>query len=176
VARTLQRTAGFPLLSASEHVEVGMAVTRRHGGVVRSLLGTPRARAERRETRRRAREILRLVDIDPSARSADLSAGEMRLLGVATAVASSPRVLLLDEPSTGMSRPEAERLAGLVRELRARGAAIVMVEHDFPLVTALADRVTVLDAGTVIAEGSPEEVARDPAVLRAYLGSPEGAA
>jgi branched-chain amino acid transport system permease protein len=176
VARTLQRTAGFPLLSASEHVEVGMAVTRRHGGVVRSLLGTPRARAERRQTRRRALAILGRVDIDPTARSTDLSAGEMRLLAVATAAASSPQVLLLDEPSSGMSRPEVERLARLVREMRGRGTAIVMVEHDFPLVAALADRVTVLDAGRVIAEGPPEEVAQDPAVLSAYLGSPEGAA
>ena len=116
------------------------------------------------------------MGIDPSRTSADLSAGELRLLAVATAAASSPRVLLLDEPSSGMSPPEAERLTGLVRELRGRGTAIVMVEHDFPFVTALADRVTVLDAGRVIAEGSPEEVARDPAVLSAYLGSPEGAA
>ena len=103
-------------------------------------------------------------------RAGSLEAGDRRLLVVATAAASFPSVLLLDEPSAGMTPPEEDRLERLVRSLSSAGVAVVMVEHDFPLVARIADRATVLDAGRVLASGSPAEVRALDDVRAAYLG------
>jgi branched-chain amino acid transport system ATP-binding protein len=91
---------------------------------------------------------------------------------LATACAAEPSYLLLDEPSAGMSRPEVDRVAGLLRDLRGRGVGILLVEHNVGLVRRVADRVTVLDAGRVVAAGPPEEVTSDPKVIEVYLGTP----
>jgi ABC-type branched-subunit amino acid transport system ATPase component/ABC-type branched-subunit amino acid transport system permease subunit len=176
VARTLQRTTVVGALPALDHVEAGTLAARRFAGAVRSALATPRARRERAEARRHAVTLLRLVGLEhrdgvPAER---LDGAEQRLLAVATACASRPSVVLLDEPAAGLAPAEADRLTGLLRRLRDAGVAVVLVEHDFPLVMEVADRVTVLDAGRVIASGPPAAVAADPAVVDAYLGAGVG--
>jgi ABC-type branched-subunit amino acid transport system ATPase component len=173
VVRVPQRTVVAPDLTALDHVALGAAARRRHGGAFRSMLLTPKARAEDGRVRARAANLLEELDLlDVAGRRAGrLGAGERRLLMLATALASDPAVLLLDEPAAGMSVEETERLANALVTLRSRGIGILLVEHDFPLVLRLADRVTVLDAGRVIALGPPAEVARDPEVVEAYLGA-----
>ncbi|HEX9823864.1 MAG TPA: branched-chain amino acid ABC transporter ATP-binding protein/permease [Actinomycetota bacterium] len=176
VARMPQGTALAMSLSVLDHVALGATVRRRHAGAFRTLLATPKARAEDREVRDRAAGILARVGLgSKAALPVDrLDAGERRLLMLATVWASEPRAVLLDEPAAGMSVEETERLASAVGDLRRHGVGILLVEHDFPLVLRLADRVTVLDAGRVIALGPPSEVARDPEVVEAYLGTAAG--
>jgi branched-chain amino acid transport system permease protein len=151
VARTLQATATFGELTALEHVLVGSAARRRHGGLVRTLFATPKARAEAGRFEAEARGLLERVGL---AARADTPAGELthaeqRLLSVATAAATGAGVLLLDEPSAGAARGDVARLATVLRGLAADGAAVLVVEHDLGLVRSVADRVVALDAGSV---------------------------
>jgi len=104
-------------------------------------------------------------------RAGDLSYGEQRRVEIARALASEPRVLILDEPTAGMNPPEAERVADLVRKVAAEGRAVLLVEHNVRLVMALCDQITVINFGKVIARGTPAEIGRDPAVIAAYLGA-----
>jgi branched-chain amino acid transport system permease protein len=173
IVRTLQQTRVFPELTALQHVLTGTVARRSFGGAWRTLLSTPLARREQDEEREHAREALRLVGLIEAAETAvsRLSRGDQRLLILATAIVSNPRVLLLDEPSAGMSPDESGRLAQILQDLRNRGVALLLVEHNLRLVRSVAERVTVLDAGRVIAEGSPDEIGRDPVVQRVYLGS-----
>jgi branched-chain amino acid transport system ATP-binding protein/branched-chain amino acid transport system permease protein len=159
VVRTLQSTAAFAHLTVLENVLVGAGLRAEHGGALRTLAATPAARAEDAATRTAARTALDEVGL---AWAADLPAGELaapeqRLLGVAAALATRPRALLLDEPSAGASRNDATRLAALLERLRARGVAVLLVEHNLQLVRAVADRVLVMSAGAVVAEGRPED-------------------
>ena len=172
LVRTLQRVTVVPTLTVRENVEVGATARRRHGGGMRSLTLTPLARVEARTVAAEADALLALVGLEHAAHRypRELSGTEQRLVMVAAACASFPRLLLLDEPSAGMSRPELEHLVILLQELRSQGLAIMLVEHNLRLVRLLADRVTVLDAGQVIAQGTPDEVSRDQAVIEAYLG------
>jgi branched-chain amino acid transport system ATP-binding protein len=101
----------------------------------------------------------------------DLSHGQQRVLGIAVALAAKPRLLLLDEPFTGMTAGEKDALVAMIRAIRDRGTTIVLVEHDMRAVMQLCDRITVLNFGKVIAEGTPEEVRRHPEVMAAYLGA-----
>jgi branched-chain amino acid transport system ATP-binding protein len=173
VVRTIARTTVFDAMTASEHVMVGMATRRRYGGLTRTVAATPLSRAETAVLRVRARTALAEAGLaDRAETPTDLLDGaEQRLLMVLTAFASDPRLLLVDEPSTGLSAQNAERMAALLKHIRASGVTLVLVEHNLHLVRTLADRVTVLDAGRVIAEGTPAEVAEDPLVQDAYLGS-----
>jgi branched-chain amino acid transport system permease protein len=173
IVRTLQRTAVFPDLTAVEHVAAGTLPSRRHGGTVRSVAATPKARAEGAEMRRRSAGLLAATGLGDLADrpGARLNGADQRLLMLATALGSRPGILLLDEPSSGMSLEETERLSDLLRDLRARGFGLLLVEHNLPLVRTVADRVTVLDAGRIIAAGTPDEVVADPAVREAYLGA-----
>jgi branched-chain amino acid transport system permease protein len=172
LVRTLQANAVFPQLTALENAMVGASLRRRHGGALRSLLATPKARAEARETKERALEALVAVGLEDRAHepASTLAGSEQRLLMIASALATEPRILLLDEPSAGASSADLERLAGILARLRSDGFAVLAVEHNLRLVRRVADEVVVLHAGAPLASGTPEDVARDPAVRAAYLG------
>ena len=172
IARTLQATAVFGPLTALESVLVGVAGRRRFGDLGRTLLATPRHRVESEAARAAGLEALEAVGLGARAdeRADLLTATEQRLLMIATAVATAPRVLLLDEPAAGIGPAELPRLAAAVASLRDRGLGLLVVEHNLRLVRTIADRVTVLDAGRAIAAGLPDEVGSDPAVRAAYLG------
>jgi branched-chain amino acid transport system permease protein len=170
VTRTSQHTALMPRLAADRQIAVGArgGVAARYA-VVRHLLATPSSRApdERTPAALELTGLDHVVGADPGR----LSVGDQRLLQVARAVATGADVLLLDEPAAGMTAAERGRLAVVLRRLAANGAAVLLVEHDMRLVGQVADRVTVLDVGRVIATGSPDAVRADPAVRRAYLGT-----
>jgi branched-chain amino acid transport system permease protein len=171
IARTFQRPAVSPAPTALQHAMSGME-SRRGGGFVRTLLATPGARAEERDAARDAADLLEATGLGAHAsmRAGDIDVAERRFVQIARALASQPRVLILDEPSAGLV-PRAEvRLLALLRRACDEGLTVVLVEHHLPLVRAIADRVTVLDAGARIAEGTPAEIAADPAVQAAYLG------
>jgi branched-chain amino acid transport system permease protein len=173
VVRTLQSSAAFGELTALENVLVGAGLHSVDASGVRSTFATPLARADEAELRRVARAALDEVGLDWAAElpAAELSGPEQRLLGVAAALASRPRVLLLDEPSAGSSLADVNRLAGVVTDLRDRGVAVLLVEHNLRLVRSVADRVVVMAAGSVIASGGPAAVATDADVRAAYLGT-----
>lgn len=174
VARTPQRTVALAGATVARQVAVGArGGTRVPGEVARHLLATPSSRAADRLRDRLVRSALRRTGLDAVAdrRPAALTVGEQRLLQVARVVATGAGVLLLDEPAAGMTGAERARLAQVLRGLTGNGGAVLLVEHDMRLVAAVADRVTVLDRGRVLAVGRPEAVRTDPAVRRAYLGA-----
>ena len=139
---------------------------------MRAAFATPLARSEAAETRAAARAALSDVGLTwaADARAGELAGPEQRLLAVAAALATRPRALLLDEPSAGASLADVRRLDALLADLRERGVAVLLVEHNLRLVRAVADRVIVMAAGAVIAAGSPQDVSADPGVRTAYLG------
>jgi branched-chain amino acid transport system permease protein len=172
VVRTLQSSSAFASLTALENVLVGGALRLPHAGALRALAATPLARAEDAAARTAARAVLAEVGLawaaDVPVR--ELAGAEQRLVSIAAALATRPAALLLDEPSAGSSLEDVHRLAGLLERLRARGIAVLLVEHNLRLVRAVADRVVVLAAGAVIATGTPQEVAANDDVRAAYLG------
>ncbi|HXV02819.1 MAG TPA: ATP-binding cassette domain-containing protein [Gaiellaceae bacterium] len=172
LVRTLQANAVFPGLTTLENATVGASVGRRYGGALRTLVATPKARAEDRETRALALAALDAVGLAHrvDAPAETLSTAEQRLLMLASALATSPRALLVDEPSAAAGTAELERLTGVLRALGDQGLALLIVEHNLRLVRSLADEVVVLDAGKQLAAGTPDEIARHPAVRAAYLG------
>jgi ABC-type branched-subunit amino acid transport system ATPase component len=172
IVRTLQATSVFPGRTALENVLVGAGLVNRHSGFLRTLLATPKARAEARATRALALGALERVGLGHigDRPAAELTGSEQRLVMLAAALAARPRVVLVDEPSAGASPADLARIATVLRDLRADGLALVVVEHNLRLVRRVADRVVVLDAGRTLASGSPEEVADDAAVRAAYLG------
>ncbi len=176
IARTFQQVRLFRGMNALENVMVGRH-TRTHGGFGAALVRPPfRERGEEAETRGRARELLELVGLGARADTwaGDLTLVEQRRLEVARALASEPRLLLLDEPAGGMTPVEVEDLNQLIRKIRESGVTVVLVEHHVRLVMRVSDVVTVLDAGRVIAAGPPDRIRRDPRVIAAYLGREEG--
>jgi branched-chain amino acid transport system permease protein len=172
VVGTQQTTAVFPDLTVLENTLVGAGLRRRSAGPFRTFFRTPRARADERQAEERALAALAFVGLDQDVDrpASELTAHEQRLLMIASALATEPRVLLLDEPGAGASAAELERLADLLRSLRDRGLGLLVVEHNLRFVRRIADLVTVLEAGRRIATGTLEEVAADEAVRTAYLG------
>ncbi|MCW2680610.1 MAG: hypothetical protein JWM62_2011 [Frankiales bacterium] len=172
VARTPQRTVVLPRSTPEQQTAIG--VPRQRGTVVRHLLATPSSRDATSRRRRLVQAALRHAGVAHVAHQdpRSLTVGEQRLLQVARVVATGAQVLLLDEPAAGMTAAERTRLAQVLRALARNGSAVLLVEHDMRLVSTVADRVTVLDQGRVIAGGTAEQVRADPAVRRAYLGSP----
>ena len=170
VVRTLQSTAVFPTLTPLEHVLVASAGRRARGGVVRSLLSTPQARAEDARYVAHARNLLDRFGIPHDVPAGELPVTDQRALMLAAAYATGAPILLVDEPTAGASTTEATRIVKLLRSLREEGVALLVVEHNLGVVRRLADRVLVLDAGRVIADGPPDAVATDDAVRAAYLG------
>ncbi len=173
IVRTLQRTAVFEGMTALENVLVGADLRRRHAGAVRTVLATPKSRAEDERARAGAHGLLEVVGLGAAAETpaAELSSSEQRLVMLASALAGSPRVLLLDEISAGGSAEDVGRISRVLDELRRSGLSIVLVEHNLRLVRAVASSVIVLDHGRVIASGSPDAIARLPRVREAYLGT-----
>lgn len=175
VARTPQATVVPAGLTVRQQVAIGArGGSRPRQAVLRHLLATPTSRLSARVQARVVDRALALTGLThvADARGDTLTVGEQRRLQVARAVATGAPVLLLDEPAAGTTADERGRLVDVLRNLVGDGRAVLLVEHDMRLVSAVADRVTVLDAGRVIAAGTPAAVRADPAVQRAYLGVP----
>jgi ABC-type branched-subunit amino acid transport system ATPase component len=138
------------------------------------LLSAPRARRERRQVRATADALLDFVGLFPQADvdAGSLTAGQQRLLEIGRALASRPKVVLLDEPAAGLVGAEVAALGRILSAVRAAQCVVLLVEHNVNLVMELADEITVLDAGRVIASGPPATIQSDPLVLAAYLGDP----
>lgn len=175
LGRTFQHSLVFDDMTLLENVAVGR-YSRTKAGIISAALTLPRHRREEEETLKAAHEALRRVGLDDrAAEPADgLPMGERHLLEIARALASQPRLLLLDEPAAGLNDEETERLADTVRKIRDEGVTVLLVEHDMTFVMDISDEVVVLDYGRKIAEGPPLMIQENEEVIKAYLGEELG--
>jgi branched-chain amino acid transport system ATP-binding protein len=171
LVRTFQRTSVFPNDTVYDNLLIGLH-RRSRVHLSQAILGLPRARHVERKVREQARELAEWVGLGRRINdlAGSLSYGEQRLVGVALALAANPSMLLLDEPVSGMNASETHTFVELIRNIRSRGVTILLVEHDMPMVMSVSDRIVVLNYGRIIAEGPPELIRNDPAVIEAYLG------
>jgi branched-chain amino acid transport system ATP-binding protein len=173
LGRTYQTPQIFPELSLFDNVAVGLAGVR-PPSVREAVLGRRRSRRAVLAAVEEALGFMRLPG-DLGALAGALSFGEQKRLEIARALVGNPAVLMLDEPAAGLNRGEIDELAGLVRAIRARGVTVLLIEHNMRVVMGLCDRIAVLDFGRKIADGTADEVRRDPLVIAAYLGGTAGA-
>jgi branched-chain amino acid transport system ATP-binding protein len=174
IARTFQNIRLFGEMTALENVAVGRHV-RTRCGVLAALIRSAAFRAEEAAIHQQAQALLEHVGIGDLApfKARTLSYGDQRRLEIARALATEPRLLALDEPAAGMNATEKRVLRTLIEKIRADGVTVLLIEHDVKLVMGLCDRVTVLDYGRCIASGTPQQVQQNPAVIAAYLGTPQ---
>jgi branched-chain amino acid transport system ATP-binding protein len=172
IARTFQTIRLFQNLSVLENVLAGCH-SRMKSGSLRAMLRTPFQRREEKAALGRATQALDFVGLlrEAGQLAKNLSYGNQRLLEIARALATEPRLLVIDEPGGGMNEQETAGLIALIREIRGQGITVLLIEHDMNLVMGVCERLVVLDHGAKIAEGSAEQVKGDPTVIEAYLGS-----
>jgi branched-chain amino acid transport system ATP-binding protein len=171
LVRTFQKQSLFPRLTVLDNVICGQQAYRR-ARVWPALLGTRDQRSELAVMNVRATEILEFLGMTAvqTARASELAYGDQRKLAIGIALAARPKLLMLDEPAAGMNPGESAHLRALIRRVRETGVTVLLVEHDMNLVMTLCDSLVVLDSGRKIAEGKPEQIRRDPEVIRVYLG------
>jgi branched-chain amino acid transport system ATP-binding protein len=176
ITRTFQNLQIFKEMTVLENVMVGRHI-RSRSDTLQALLRSRRSLTEERDIRRASLELLERFGLAHRAndRAAALSFGDCKLLEIARALAVTPRLLLLDEPAAGVSHDAARRIGGIIRELNNDGLTVLVVEHNMGLVMNISQSILVLDHGRRIADGSPADIRRDPAVLAAYLGEGEDA-
>ena len=171
LARTFQNLRIFKNMTLWENVAVGFHA-RFRSGLWDALLRTPRFHAEEKSILQRGSDLLRFVGLEKQADeiAGNLPYGSQKRLEIARALATDPKLVLLDEPVAGMNPVEKEELSGLIRRIRDKGVSILIIEHDMKVVMPLCKRIVVLDEGRKIAEGPPERIQNDARVIKAYLG------
>jgi branched-chain amino acid transport system ATP-binding protein len=173
VARTFQNIRLFPKMTAIENAMVAMHC-RSKKGVLGAVLRTPSQREEERFIRKRALKALAFMGVDKYAdvAASNLAYGLQRRLEIARALASQPKILLLDEPAAGMNPAESMALMKDIGRISELGMNVLLVEHDMKVVMGVCERIVCIDYGIKISEGTPQEIQRDPEVIKAYLGQP----